>query len=47
MEIEQIKKRVQKEANRKDEDLEEMKANYTRKVGIFLLFNNANVSFSF
>jgi hypothetical protein len=32
MEIEQVKKRVQKESDRKDEDMEEMKSNYTRKV---------------
>jgi hypothetical protein len=36
MEIEQSKKRVQKESDRKDEDMEEMKSNYTRKVRIFL-----------
>ena len=36
MEIEQMKKRVQKQSDRKDEDMEEMKSNYTRKVTIFL-----------
>ncbi|XP_028396450.1 unconventional myosin-XVIIIa-like [Dendronephthya gigantea] len=32
MEIEQMKKRVQKESDRKDEDMEDMKSNYTRKI---------------
>ena len=33
MEIEQAKKRAEKEADRKEEDMEEMKSNYLRKVG--------------
>ena len=32
MEIEQTKKRSQKEIDRKEEDMEEMKSNYMRKV---------------
>lgn len=38
METEQIKKRTQKESDRKDEDMEEMKSNYVRKVRIFVDF---------
>lgn len=32
MDLEQTKKRVQKELERKDEDMEELKSNYIRKV---------------
>ena len=38
MEIEQTKKRVQKESDRRQEDMEEMKSNYTRKVTIMFSF---------
>ena len=38
MEIEQTKKRVQKESDRKQEDMDEMKSNYTRKVIIMSSF---------